>query len=256
MWLQHHLYNPDHVYWYDALCTLIYTSHFLVTPVLAAVLWIRNRALWLRYITRVIVLSVAGLITYVLFPEAPPWLAARDGLTEPVARLSARGWIWLHASNVHSALATAQNDGSNPVAAMPSLHTAFATLVALFIGLQLRSRWRWLLVLYPAGDGLHARLPRRALRGRPRRRRRLRAGGAPGGQPVGAAPGRQGPAEGGGPAGIVPVRARAGRPAGRAPALTTHPVGGARTRENGRWSGTNVANVADDSRVAPGAHGF
>ncbi len=153
LWLQHHLYNPDHVYWYDALCTLIYTTHFLMTPVLAAILWIRNRALWLRYITRVIVLSVAGLITYCVFPEAPPWLAARDGLTEPVARLSARGWIWLHASNVHSALATAQNDGSNPVAAMPSLHTAFATLAALFIGLQLRSRWRWLLALYPLAMG-------------------------------------------------------------------------------------------------------
>jgi membrane-associated phospholipid phosphatase len=153
VWLQHHLYNPEHVYWYDALFTLIYTTHFLTTPVLAAILWIRNRTLWLRYISRVIVLSVAGLITYCLFPEAPPWLAARDGLIDPVARLSARGWIWLHASNVNSALATAQNDGSNPVAAMPSLHTAFAALAALFIALQLRSRWRWLLVLYPVAMG-------------------------------------------------------------------------------------------------------
>jgi membrane-associated phospholipid phosphatase len=32
---------------------------------------------------------------------------------------------------------------------MPSLHVAFACLVALFIALQLRSRWRSLLVLYP-----------------------------------------------------------------------------------------------------------
>ena len=30
-------------HWYDALITLVYTSHFLATPVLAAVLWLRDR---------------------------------------------------------------------------------------------------------------------------------------------------------------------------------------------------------------------
>jgi membrane-associated phospholipid phosphatase len=153
IWLQQHLYNPAHVYWYDALVTLVYTTHFLATPVLAAVLWLRDRTLWLRYISRIVLLSVAGLITYCLFPEAPPWLAARDGLTEPVARLSARGWIWLHAGDVNTALARAQNDGSNPVAAMPSLHTAFATLVAIVIAGRIRSRWRYLAALYPVAMG-------------------------------------------------------------------------------------------------------
>jgi membrane-associated phospholipid phosphatase len=153
VWLQQHLYHPARVYWYDALCTLVYTSHFLATPVLAAVLWLRDRALWLRYITRVVVLAVAGLITYCLFPEAPPWFAAHDGLVDPVARLSARGWIWLHAGNLNELLERAQDGGANPVAAMPSLHTAFAVLVAITIGSRLRSRWRWLLALYPAAMG-------------------------------------------------------------------------------------------------------
>ena len=98
-------------------------------------------------------LSVAGLITYCLFPEAPPWLAARDGLTAPVARLSARGWDWFHLGDVNATLARAQDDGTNPVAAMPSLHIAFATLVAIFVATRLRSRWRYLLVLYPVAMG-------------------------------------------------------------------------------------------------------
>ena len=153
VWLQQHLYNPAHVYWYDALCTLVYTSHFLATPILAAILWLRDRALWVRYISRVVLLAVAGLITYCLFPEAPPWYAAESGLSPPVERLSARGWIWLHAGNLNEVLANAQKAGSNPVAAMPSLHAAFAVLVAIMIGVQLRSRWRWLLVLYPAAMG-------------------------------------------------------------------------------------------------------
>jgi membrane-associated phospholipid phosphatase len=37
---------------------------------------------------------------------------------------------------------------------MPSLHTAFATLIALYVGSRLRSRWRLLLALYPLAMGL------------------------------------------------------------------------------------------------------
>ncbi len=153
VWLQHHLYDPLHLRWYDAAATIVYTSHFLATPVLAAVLWLRDRALWVRHISRVVLLSLAGLATYVVFPEAPPWYAARDGLSEPVTRLSARGWEWFHLGDVNELLAHAQNDGSNPVAAMPSLHTAFATLVAIVIATRLRSRWRYLLALYPVAMG-------------------------------------------------------------------------------------------------------
>jgi hypothetical protein len=154
VWLQQHFYDPAHVFWYDAGCTLIYTSHFFATPVLAAVLWVRERTAWVQFISRVIVLSVAGLATYILFPEAPPWMASRDGLiAEHIARLSARGWIWLHASNLRTTLDHAQQDGSNPVAAMPSLHVAFACLVAIFIMAKLRSRWRLLLLLYPLAMG-------------------------------------------------------------------------------------------------------
>lgn len=149
VWLQDHLYTVGQVHWYDALCTLVYTTHFLATPVIAGILWLVARDAWLRYITRVVVVSVAGLITYLAFPEAPPWLAAKDGVIDPVARLSANGWIWLHAGNVSSLLARAQDEGSNPVAAMPSLHTAMAVLVALALAGQIRSRWRWLLALYP-----------------------------------------------------------------------------------------------------------
>ncbi|PZS28566.1 MAG: phosphoesterase PA-phosphatase [Pseudonocardiales bacterium] len=154
VWMQHQFYTPGSVHWYDALATLVYVTHFLATPVLAAVLWLRNRAVWLAYITRVVVLAFAGLVTYVLFPEAPPWLAARDGLIEPVTRLSSRGWIWLHVGDLDDLIETAQRDGANPVAAMPSLHVAFAVLVALAVAGRITSRWRYLLALYPIAMGV------------------------------------------------------------------------------------------------------
>jgi membrane-associated phospholipid phosphatase len=153
LWLQQHLYNPAHIYWYDVVCTLIYTSHFLTTPILAAILWLRDRTLWVRYISRVVVLSAAGLITYCLFPEAPPWLAGRDGFSPAVARISTRGWVPLHFESLQDALSKAQDGGSNPIAAMPSLHLAFATLAVIAVGAQLRSRWRTLLALYPLAMG-------------------------------------------------------------------------------------------------------
>lgn len=149
VWMQEHLYDPAHVHWYDALATFTYTSHFVVTPVLAAIFWTRARPMFLRYISRVIVLSFAGLVTYILFPEAPPWLAGQDGYLPPVARLSARGWEYVHAGFAHRLLVGGQNGGANPVAAMPSLHLAFAVLAVVFLASRLRSRWRRLLYFYP-----------------------------------------------------------------------------------------------------------
>src|SRR6476646_6232723 len=46
VWLQQHLYDPHHVFWYDAVFTLVYTTHFLATPMLAAVLYLRSRVMW------------------------------------------------------------------------------------------------------------------------------------------------------------------------------------------------------------------
>ena len=154
VWLQEHFYSPGHVHWYDAVASLVYSSHFLVTPIVAAVLWLSARTVFYRYISRVVLLSFAGLATYVLFPEAPPWMASQHGAIGPVTRISALGWTWMHAGFAKHALEAGQNGGSNPVAAMPSLHFAFSALAALYVASRLRSRWRWLVWLYPAAMAL------------------------------------------------------------------------------------------------------
>ena len=43
VWLQDHFLHPGAPTWYDALATLVYITHFLATPIVAAVLWLRNR---------------------------------------------------------------------------------------------------------------------------------------------------------------------------------------------------------------------
>jgi hypothetical protein len=137
VWLQEHW----HADWWSAVATLVYSSHFVVTPVVLGVLWARNRHLWGRYARRVVALSVAGLLTYVLCPAAPPWLAARDGVVEPVERLSGSGWHVLGLPRAGALLADGQGQ-VNQVAAVPSLHTAFALLPCLVLLPLARRAWQ------------------------------------------------------------------------------------------------------------------
>src|SRR4051794_8223055 len=128
VWLQQH-WNAD---WWSAVASLIYSSHFVVTPVVLAVLWLRNRARWAGYAQLVLALSAAGLVTYVLYPAAPPWLASRDGAIEHVDRLTSSGWAVLGLPKAGTLLHTGQGQ-VNAVAAVPSLHTAFALLTCLVL---------------------------------------------------------------------------------------------------------------------------
>jgi hypothetical protein len=136
-WLQEH-WGAD---WWAAVASLVYSSHFVVTPVVLAVLWLRDRGRWVRYARLVIALSAAGLVTYVLYPAAPPWLAARDGVIEPVDRISSSGWAVLGLPKAGAVLHSGQGQ-VNAVAAVPSLHTAFAVLTCLVLLPMARHVWQ------------------------------------------------------------------------------------------------------------------
>ena len=144
VWLQQHW----HAQWWAAVASLVYSSHFVVTPLVLAVLWLRDRSRWVGYARLVLALSAAGLVTYVLYPAAPPWLAARDGVIEHVDRISSSGWAVLGLPKAGAMLHSGQGQ-VNPVAAVPSLHTAFAVLTCLVLLPLARHVWqRALLVGY------------------------------------------------------------------------------------------------------------
>lgn len=147
VWLQRHLYRPE-VHWWDVLASWVYFSHFVVALAAAAVLWLRDRSRWAAFMRRFGFLCAAGLTTYFLYPAAPPWWAAQNGLLTEVARISTRGW---KAFGLHGAgnLLNAGQIASNPVAAMPSLHTAWALFVVLFFLRATRRHWWPLLLAYP-----------------------------------------------------------------------------------------------------------
>jgi hypothetical protein len=153
VWLQQRTYNAGVVQWWDVFFTLVYTSYFIVPFVLAGWLWARDRLGFQRFMRRLVTLSLAGLATYIAFPAAPPWMAGEMGLIGEVHRTTGRGWEVLGLGT--ASLFSKGQEVSNMVAAVPSLHSAITTLVALFLwGRVRRRKLRPLLLLYPLAMAL------------------------------------------------------------------------------------------------------
>ncbi|MEA3217625.1 MAG: hypothetical protein QOJ19_3781 [Acidimicrobiia bacterium] len=153
LWLQERLAPFDgHLRWWEAVMTVLYLSHFVVSFVLLAALWVRWRPGFVAFRRRFLSLTALGLVTYMLVPAAPPWMAARDGLIDPVHRilvdaLRTRGF------RLSTALVDYGTAFANPVAALPSLHAGWAALVALCLCRHVRPWARPLLFLYPLAMG-------------------------------------------------------------------------------------------------------
>jgi PAP2 superfamily len=129
--LQRALYHIRHPAWYDYATWAIYSTHFLVTVFVAAVLWRVNRERFRRFRTRVATLAFSGIAFFAVYPTVPPWLADQQGLTPQVRRIP------LHVSRhlgIHqvSTLFERGSHFANVVAAVPSLHAAYPMLLFLF----------------------------------------------------------------------------------------------------------------------------
>jgi membrane-associated phospholipid phosphatase len=143
--LQHALWTAGHPHVWDYLATLVYLTYFILPITLAAVLWYRTPELFGRWVTLWIGLSFAGLVTYILYPASPPWLASKQGYLPHVVRIAPK---LTDALGVDLSRVMDSQRYVNKVAAVPSLHAAVALLVALFFWPR-TTRWRWLLALYP-----------------------------------------------------------------------------------------------------------
>lgn len=135
-----------HVKWYDYLFYLPYMMHFLLPFVLAIIIWKKFESQYWRLITAYISVSFFAFIVFVLFPAAPPWMASDYGLIEPISRVSSHVWATLGISDFPSLY---NEVAPNPVAAVPSLHAAYATLFALFVIAFFKFRLRYLAIIYP-----------------------------------------------------------------------------------------------------------
>jgi hypothetical protein len=138
-----------HLQWYDHALSLLDRLHFIVPPTLLLLIWLERREVYYRCAATLVTVSFAGALTFLAFPAAPPWLASKHELIPHVARI---GYIEGGSSPVATSKSWIEAQIlSNPVAAVPSLHAAYALLVLLFA-----YAWRgriaaWIAAPYTAG---------------------------------------------------------------------------------------------------------
>lgn len=121
---------------------------FWATPAPTAI-WLSRRhpQRFSQFIDAFLMLQTSSFAVYLGYPEAPPWMAAEQGLTPPIERTIVS---WLDRRHEGWGRRYAEADPA-PLRAMPALHCAVPTLVAAAIIAARDGRgWVWLCALYPA----------------------------------------------------------------------------------------------------------
>lgn len=133
--------------------TVFYFLHFPLPIAVGFFLWLRRRRVYYDYVAALIVLSMAGFVTYLLLPVAPPWYAAREGLLPGVTYLKDQGFTdlaRLFGFEGHYLFSyTVYQFNPNQVAAFPSLHAGYPFLAFLFAR-RAFGRVGWLMLAYSA----------------------------------------------------------------------------------------------------------
>jgi hypothetical protein len=120
-------------------------AHFVVTLGLLGIRWMRRADLYRPLRNSLVLVNVIGFAVFWLYPVAPPRMLRTDGFSDIVASTHAFG-SW-HTGALASA--------ANQLAAMPSLHMAWAAWCAVVLWRLSRRRWvRGLAVLYPCMTAL------------------------------------------------------------------------------------------------------
>ncbi len=139
------------------------SAHFVVTLGVVAVLWWRHPGLYRSLRNSLVLINVIGFVVFWAYPLAPPRMLPAAGFVDVVAVTHAWG----------SWQTNAVASQANELAAMPSLHMAWACWTAVALWQMLRGRrWRVVVVVYPLLDG-----PRRDGDGEPFPARRHRGHG-------------------------------------------------------------------------------
>jgi PAP2 superfamily len=144
-WLQAHLYH-GHTGPLEVFALVMYASHFFAVLALGFYIWIRRMGpAFKELMFGLVAASLIADIVFVLYPTAPPWMAAEHGLVQ-VHHVLKQSLLDVHLNGMAAFIGDPHR--YNVVAALPSMHAAFpvvALLVAIRYGLP-----RWLIALQAA----------------------------------------------------------------------------------------------------------
>jgi membrane-associated phospholipid phosphatase len=141
--LQDGLHTAGQIDLIAGVATSVYMVHFLIPVFTGVVLWLWARRHFHDYMAALILLSLAAFVTYLLFPAAPPWYAAEQGLLngpdgtplitylKPAVFEDVAASVGIDGSFMYASVFYGL--GPNDVAAWPSLHVAYPFLMFLFL---------------------------------------------------------------------------------------------------------------------------
>ena len=111
--------------WFEKLLVVVHGSHFVFFLLAGISVWFFRRGEFWRFRRAFILLMICGITSYFLVPTVPPWMAAAQyHLIPPIRHISSEVYNF--------ALPSLQRSfDTNPIGAMPSLHTAFPFLCTL-----------------------------------------------------------------------------------------------------------------------------
>ena len=113
------------IVWFEKLLVVIHGSHFVFFLLAGISVWFFRRGEFWRFRRAFILRMICGITSYFLVPTVPPWMAAAHyHLIPPIRHISSEVYNF--------ALPSLQRAfDTNPIGAMPSLHTAFPFLCTL-----------------------------------------------------------------------------------------------------------------------------
>ncbi|MBD3368803.1 hypothetical protein GF402_00380 [Candidatus Fermentibacteria bacterium] len=139
VWLQSILHPDSILRWYDYLFALLHVTLFSLPVVFSALmLWRRGPEVMKRASVAIVIVSLTGYLTYVLFPLTPPWMAGLEGLATEMDRVVFRAIRNLFPAGVVGAFQP------SPRGAMPSLHAGLPLLLLIICLREFGGKVWWL----------------------------------------------------------------------------------------------------------------
>jgi len=144
----------------DIMGANFYTLHFGAPLIIGWIFWhtTSDRPLFYHFVYTLTLLNIMALITFMLYPAAPPWYVYKYGFAQPTGLIegSAAGLV-----NFDKLIGTKflqsiwDTFNANLFAAIPSLHGAYPCVIAFF-GMKKFKKNRALWLLYPIGTWFSA----------------------------------------------------------------------------------------------------
>ena len=128
----------------DGLCAIPYATFIFVSIACAVWLYIRDYPRMVRFTWCFLALNVCGFVTYHLYPAAPPWYFHTHGCAVDILSRASEGPALARVDarlGIHY-FAGMYGRSSSVFGAMPSLHCAYAFLVAIEGWAVFSKAWR------------------------------------------------------------------------------------------------------------------